>query len=146
MTPCNKKDSQSHSTGYRNGCRCADCCDATAQYGLKYQRDNKSAIAAQKVEYGKTPARMASRRQVTSSRRSKMKGKPEHLSLLTAIYALCPAGWHVDHIVPLTKGGLHDPANLQYLTACDNQAKGAKTDYIPVTPAQRWQDWACTLI
>jgi len=36
---------------------------------------------------------------------------------------------HVDHIVPVSKGGLHDPSNL--CKACDtcNVAKGAKDSY-----------------
>ena len=32
--------------------------------------------------------------------------------------------YHVDHIVPLSKGGLHIPQNLQVLTATDNIIKG----------------------
>ena len=33
---------------------------------------------------------------------------------------------HVDHVVPLAKGGRHHPSNLQIITAKENQAKGAK--------------------
>ena len=35
--------------------------------------------------------------------------------------------YHVDHIIPLAKGGLHHPGNLQVIKASDNVRKGAKT-------------------
>ena len=31
--------------------------------------------------------------------------------------------WHVDHIVPLTKGGLHKPTNLQVVPGSWNRTK-----------------------
>jgi len=39
-----------------------------------------------------------------------------------------PSGeeYHVDHIIPLAKGGLHHPDNLQVLPADLNLKKGAK--------------------
>lgn len=48
---------------------------------------------------------------------------------LAMIYACCPPGYEVDHIVPLHGryvSGLHIPLNLQYLTKSENRRKQAK--------------------
>lgn len=42
------------------------------------------------------------------------------------IYANRPEGYHVDHIIPLAKGGKHHPDNLQYLPAIENLKKGSR--------------------
>ena len=40
--------------------------------------------------------------------------------------------YHVDHIKPLTRVGLHHPSNLRLITSSENMAKGAKeSDYPP---------------
>ena len=41
-------------------------------------------------------------------------------------YANCPKGYEVDHIIPISKGGLHDLPNLQYLTITENRKKGGR--------------------
>ena len=48
---------------------------------------------------------------------------------LQEIYRNCPPGHEVDHIIPISKGGLHTPENLQYLTVSENRSKGAKLDW-----------------
>jgi len=45
---------------------------------------------------------------------------------LLEIYANCPEGYEVDHIHPLSRGGLHVPWNLQYLPVSVNRSKGNK--------------------
>ncbi len=40
-----------------------------------------------------------------------------------------PEGCHVDHIIPISKGGLHVLSNLQYLSAEENRAKSDKLDW-----------------
>lgn len=41
-------------------------------------------------------------------------------------YANCPQGYEVDHIIPISKGGLHTLENLQYLTITENRRKSNK--------------------
>lgn len=41
-------------------------------------------------------------------------------------YDNCPAGHEVDHIIPISKGGLHTLSNFQYLTITENRRKSNK--------------------
>jgi protein-arginine kinase activator protein McsA len=41
-------------------------------------------------------------------------------------YLNCPEGYEVDHIIPISKGGLHTLENLQYLTIRENRSKSNK--------------------
>jgi 5-methylcytosine-specific restriction endonuclease McrA len=38
----------------------------------------------------------------------------------------CPDGYEVDHIIPISKGGLHTLSNLQYLPMIENRRKSNK--------------------
>ena len=51
------------------------------------------------------------------------------IQLIQSIYENCPKGYEVDHIIPLSKGGLHHQDNLQYLTKNANRRKGSKLDW-----------------
>jgi len=48
------------------------------------------------------------------------------LDKIKEIYKNRPKGYHVDHIHPISKGGLHVHYNLQYLPAVDNIKKSNK--------------------
>lgn len=45
------------------------------------------------------------------------------------IYLNCPEGHEVDHIIPLSRGGLHHQDNLQYLLKEDNRRKNNRIWY-----------------
>lgn len=55
----------------------------------------------------------------------------ENLKDIKEFYLNCPKGYEVDHIVPISKGGLHSLPNLQYLLATDNRKKSAKLNWRP---------------
>ena len=50
----------------------------------------------------------------------------EDLKPIKEFYKNCPPGYEVDHIIPLSKGGLHTLTNLQYLTISENRRKSNK--------------------
>jgi len=50
----------------------------------------------------------------------------EDIKKLQEFYANCPIGYEVDHIIPISKGGLHTLSNLQYLTIKENRQKSNK--------------------
>jgi hypothetical protein len=51
------------------------------------------------------------------------------LKLIQLIYEQCPKGYEVDHIVPISKGGLHHQDNLQYLPWITNRRKSNKLNW-----------------
>ena len=61
------------------------------------------------------------------------------LKLIRKIIESCPKGYDVDHIVSLSKGGLHHQDNLQYLPASENRRKGNR-DVYDESLVVRWQD------
>jgi hypothetical protein len=61
------------------------------------------------------------------------------MELLRLIYLYCPKGFHVDHIIPLSKGGVHHPNNLQYLPALINAQKHNNVAFDCSSFIVRWQ-------
>ena len=85
------------------------------KHGIQYRKDNT----------GKVNANTAKRRAALLQRTV---GWSDDL-VIQMIYADCPEGHHVDHIIPLqgkNVSGLHVAWNLQYLTAEENLRKGNK--------------------
>ena len=53
----------------------------------------------------------------------------ENIKALQEFYLNCPSGYEVDHIVPISKGGLHSLSNLQYLPWQENRRKSDKLNW-----------------
>ena len=47
---------------------------------------------------------------------------------LHTMYEMRPEGCHVDHIMPLSRGGAHCLSNMQFLPAALNWSKGARIE------------------
>ena len=96
-----------------------------------YQAKNKDKIKAQYKKYKVENLQYVLRldRHKSALRRARvLRQTPPWADLdkIKSIYLSCPEGYDVDHIHPISKGGLHVHYNLQYLTEHDNRVKGAK--------------------
>ena len=94
------------------------------------RRHEESDVAKERYKrYYQSPGGKAISRSNAALRRSKLHNPDltvEQKEQIKYIYENCPAGHEVDHIMPLSRGGLHTPENLQYLTIRENRQKGAK--------------------
>lgn len=79
-----------------------------------------------KVSYKSYRARMNEANARYMSRRKYQTPADEDITALQEFYANCPEGYEVDHIIPISKGGLHTLSNLQYLTKTENRKKSNK--------------------
>ena len=95
--------------------------------GAKYYKKNKVNLAKVMKKWASEnrPVKNA----IAANRRAmKLNQTPSWADLdkIKEIYLNCPEGYHVDHIHPLSKGGLHVDYNLQWLKVYDNLSKGNK--------------------
>lgn len=71
--------------------------------------------------------RQARKNEANARYRARLKEQtPEYADIdaMKSFYENCPEGYEVDHIIPISKGGLHTMENLQYLTITENRRKG----------------------
>jgi len=105
-----------------------------AEYKTKYRQEHKAKIAEYDAKYyqenkdqrgARSTKRRANKLNQTPSNANlnkiaKFYSKAQKLSKQTNIK------YHVDHIIPLSKGGLHHENNLQVITATQNLQKSNK--------------------
>lgn len=125
-------------TAYNRGCRCPSCMKHRRNKHLKYyyKRGGKKHDAEYKQKNKKRDRPLANARAATRralKEEASVNLTPDEKLLIQEIYIKCKLisestgiEHHVDHIIPISKGGLHHPSNLQILTAFENLSKGDK--------------------
>ena len=83
-------------------------------------------------EYNKTPKGRAVIKNGQAKRRTQKRTQTQFFwtpnkNLINQIYLVCPKGYDVDHMVPLSKGGDHHESNLCYLPGKVNSSKNNKS-------------------
>jgi len=121
--------------GYRAGCKCYACIKANRnlkkEYHAKHQGPGSEYAERQaklKREYRQTIKGKAIYKSSNARRKQLIKQIIEP-KLVAKIYQYCPKGYQVDHIMPLSKGGMHEPHNLQYLPSQINNKKHSNVNY-----------------
>ena len=123
---------------YNLGCRCPACLKSRRDRGRIYyhQKGGKEQYAQYKKLHADRDRPLANARK--AKRRTRIKNgsvnlTPEEKLRIREIYIKCKLinestgiPHHVDHIIPVIKGGLHHPDNLQILTKFENLSKGSK--------------------
>jgi len=104
----------------------------------KKNKDKMLAYGKMWAEENKEKVRAAARK--SNTRRNRVQNdyhqimtsvESAELSIIYEEAALLGPNWHVDHIVPLSRGGEHRPYNVQIVRSSYNVRKNAKLWYTP---------------
>lgn len=109
---------------------CLVCGNKTASARRKYCSSTCDGISRRKnrpIEEQRKLNRMSFMKYYMK-KRSQTPEDADH-DLIREIYENCPANMEVDHIIPVSLGGLHHQDNLQYLTPDENKRKGNRIAY-----------------
>jgi len=104
------------------------------EYKKQWKLRNKEKYARYVAEYDrKTQATRNAREALRRARLLEQTPDNANLDVIESIYKMCRRRsqvegiqYEVDHIIPLSKGGLHHEDNLQIITAHQNRVKSAK--------------------
>jgi hypothetical protein len=108
---------------------------ATTEFFYKKKRGKFGVCTLCKVcadkysaKYRKTPKGKAIHKNMEAKRRTRKRTQTQFFwtpnqNLIGQIYLVCPKGYEVDHMVPLSKGGDHHESNLCYLPTSVNISK-----------------------
>jgi 5-methylcytosine-specific restriction endonuclease McrA len=109
------------------------------QYTAAHAVENLARVRAWKAANPERSAELHRRKQMNRSARKRGSGRYEPIDQLVVlerddgVCGICggdvdPMDYHVDHIIPLARGGEHTYANVQTTHPSCNVAKGARLD------------------
>lgn len=105
------------------------CCDSLIKQGKFCSHECSGKHRVKYTDEERELANKQRNREVSANYRAKLREQTPDDADRAAIrefYNNCPEGYEVDHIIPISKGGLHTLTNLQYLTITENRRKGNK--------------------
>ncbi len=95
------------------------------------RRENTRPGQKERVKkYEKSLKGKISRKRVDALRHKRIRHfeiSHDEKEMIRQFYVDCPKGMHVDHIIPISRGGQHSLSNLQWLDATINAQKQAKS-------------------
>jgi len=102
----------------------------------EWRKANRDALNKAARDRSKTPEARAKKNARVQARKARKLAQTPWMNQaeyaeLEAMYlynAIMPGNWHVDHIQPLSKDGLHHPTNLQLMRGEENVRKNARWD------------------